>query len=131
MKAVFRSLILLFFFISIPLLESKPPSLTPKDTRVKIEEILKAHVSYQKLSPDIVKRSFANFLEELDPSKTYLIESEILTWIEPTDALLMQTLEEMKKEDYSAFSHIHDVMVQAIARRNELEKKIVDAELPK
>lgn len=131
MKVLFRLSVLLFFFILAPALECKPPALTPKDTRVKIEEILKAHVSHQKLTPEIIKRSFQNFLEELDPSKTYLLDSEILTWTQPSETLLLQTLEAIKKEDYSVFSDIHDVMVHAISRRDELEKSMQEAELPK
>ncbi len=124
-------LLLLFFFSFSPFLESKPPSLTPRDTKVKIEEILKAHVSYQKLSPEIIKRAFQNFLEELDPSKTYLLASEIETWMQPDDTLLLHTLEGIKKEDYTVFSQIHEIMAAAISRRNELEIALETVELPK
>lgn len=131
MKAMYRFLLVILFFISSPILEGKPPALTPRDTRVKIEEILKAHVSHQKLTTEIIKRSFQNFLEELDPGKTYLLASEITTWTEPDEGLLLSTLEAVKKEDYSSFAAIHEVMVQAIARRDELEKTLQEADLPK
>lgn len=131
MKALYRFLLVILFFTAFPILEGKPPALTPRDTRIKIDEILKAHVSHQKLTTEIIKRSFQNFLEELDPGKTYLLASEISAWTEPDEGLLLRTLEAVKKEDYSSFAAIHEVMIQAIARRDELEKTLQDADLPK
>ena len=130
-KSSFLSFLLIFLLILAPSLECKPPSLTPKDTKTKIDEILKAHVSYQKLTPEIVKRSFQNYLEELDPGKTYLLESEIAAWDHPSDTLLLQTLERIKREDYSSFEELHDVMIRAITRRNDLEINLETAEAPK
>src|ERR1700681_4693453 len=89
-------------------LEAKPPPLTPRDTRVKIEEILKAHVCHQKLTEEIASRSMQNFLEELDPGKTYFLESDITGWINPPTDLLAQTLEGYHREDFSVFESMHE-----------------------
>lgn len=118
-----------FLFLSI-FLEAKPPQLTHRDTRIKIEEILKAHVSHQQLTEELVKRSVLNFIEELDPSKTYFIESDIQKWLEPDALTLQTTLEGYRKEDFSTFEAIHAKMVDAIARREGLEKEIEQKELP-
>jgi carboxyl-terminal processing protease len=110
-------------------LEAKPPELSAKDTRIKIEEILKAHVCHQKLTEEIVSRAIQNYLEELDPGKTYFLESDIDQWINPSKEFLNQTLEGYKKEDFSLFEKIHDKMLSAIERRAELEKQIENAPL--
>jgi len=128
---LFRLLSLLFFLIFAPLLEAKPPSLSPKDARTKLEEILKVHVSYQHLTPEIVKRALENYLEEVDPAKTYFIESEILKWTNPSDELLLMALEGYKSEEFSLFESIHNVLIEAIARRNKLEEKLQATPLPK
>lgn len=110
---------------------AKPPQLTPKDTRVKIEEILKAHVNCHELTSEIVRRAFLNYLDEIDPSKTYFIENEILTWLNPTNELLENTLTNLKKENYSEFETLHNSIVSAIERRTSIEKKISTQILPK
>ncbi len=130
-KSTFGFFLLFFSLLVSFALESKPPALTPKDTKVKIEEILKAHVSHQKLTPEIIRRSFQNYFDELDPGKTYLLEPEIVKWTQPTDALLAQTLEGLKRDDYAVFEEIQETMVRAIARRNELENTLQTAVLPK
>jgi len=120
----------LFLFLSFQL-EGKPPQLTHKDTRIKIEEILKAHVSHQQLNEELVIRAVQNFIEELDPTKTYFLETDIQKWLQPDQELVRATLEGYRKEDFSTFESIHSKMVDAIVRRNELEKEIEISELPK
>ncbi len=108
---------------------AKPPQLSPKDTRAKIYEILKAHVNYHELSPEIVKRAFNNYFEEIDPSKTYFLKDEVLKWSEPSETLLEATVGAMKKENFSEFEAIHAQLSSAVARRNAIEKKLENATL--
>ncbi len=131
--SLFRSFCLLFIFLlsATPFCDAKPPTLTPRDTRVKIEEILKAHVSHQALNDEILKRAMQNYLEEIDPLKTYFIESEVLAWTEPSADLLKKTLNACKQEDFSTFEEIHETLIKTIQRRNNLERKINLANLPK
>lgn len=130
-KNMFKRLGLLFFLVVFALCEAKPPQLTPHDTRIKVEEILKAHVSYQKLTTELVRRALQNYLEEIDPLKTYFIADEVDKWVNPSDELLNKTLEGYKKEDFKTFIEIHEKMVSAIKRRDVIEKNMEKAELPK
>ncbi|MBS0603697.1 MAG: PDZ domain-containing protein [Verrucomicrobia bacterium] len=124
-----RLLTSLFIFTAVftTSLEAKPPQLTPRDTRVKIDEILKAHVSHQKLTEEIVTRSIQNYIDELDPGKTYFLEADIAEWTNPSQETLNQALEGYRKEDFSVFEKIHEAMLTAVDRRNELEKEIEKA----
>ena len=80
----------LFFFLLIfaAISEGKPPQLTPRDVKVKIEEILKAHVCHKALTSELMERTLQNFLDELDPTKTYFLEGEIAIWVHPSEELL-------------------------------------------
>lgn len=127
---LFRLLFLSIFLFSSYLIEAKPPALSSRDTKIKIEEILKVHVCHQAMSIELMKRSIENYLEEVDPAKTYFIESEIVKWIEPSNELLAKTLEGYKKEDFSTFEAIHETFLQAIERRNRLEAQVVANPLP-
>ncbi|MCX6989828.1 MAG: S41 family peptidase [Chlamydiae bacterium] len=120
------TLFLCFFSLG----HAKPPSLTPRDTRIKVEEILRAHVSHQSLSPEIIKRSLQNYLDEVDPGKTYFIQIEIDKWTDPTEELLNQTLTEIRQENFSAYTQIHTSLLQAIERRERLEIEIASLTPP-
>lgn len=110
--------------------DAKPPALTPRDARVKIEEILKAHVTYQKLTSELVKRSLQNYLEEIDPTKTYFLQSEILKWTHPSEELLKNTLEDFKREEFTTYSEIHKAFISAIERRHRFEDQIILSDMP-
>ncbi len=122
---------LLYLLICCFFLEAKPPQLSPKDVKVKLEEILKAHVCYKTLTPDLVLRTLQNFLEELDPTKTYFIEKEISHWLHPSDETLQTALSGFKIGDFSLFQEIHSVFLKAIERRNGIEEYLAEKELPK
>ncbi len=105
------------------------PDITPNDVKTKISEILKAHVSYKKITPALSERILQNFLEELDPLKIYFIESDIAEWAHPTPELLQALTNNFSNNEYSIFEQIHNKMLAAIQRRNELEIE-VDASSP-
>jgi carboxyl-terminal processing protease len=128
-RMILRAL-LLILGLFCALCEAKPPSLTPHDARIKIEEILKAHVTYQKLNREITKRALQNYLDEIDPSKIYFIEPEVLKWTSPSDDLINKAFEGYRKEDFSVFEEIHETMIQAIERRNRFEEKIMASTMP-
>ncbi|MES2344318.1 MAG: S41 family peptidase [Chlamydiota bacterium] len=120
----------LFFSILTSFCFSKPPELTPRDARIKIEEILKAHVTYQELTSDIIRRSFQNFLEELDPQKSYLLRSDVAKWLDAGDELVNEALSGFKRENFTHFIDMHEVMLRAIQRRASLDKEIDLLPLP-
>lgn len=110
--------------------EAKLPELTPQNVTAKVKEIMKAHASYKVLNDLLVRRILQNYVEELDPNKTYFIESDIAVWLHPTDALVQQVLTGYTNSDYTAFEKIHDMMVKAIQRRHQLESQINLQDLP-
>lgn len=127
-----RKLLLLFACLILPLaIQAKLPDLTPKSTHEKFDEIMKAHATYKVLSPVLVKRVLTNYIEELDPNKSYFIEGDIHQWLEPTDAQVDKVLKDYQQNNFQTFEDIQKAMVNAIYRRHELEKQIHVDELPK
>lgn len=124
------NLILVFLFIFISL-HAKPADITSKETHQKLEEIMKLHASQKSLNETVVKRALLNFLDEMDPTKTYFIESDIKEWLEPSDALVQRVISDYKEDKFTEFERIHAEMIKAIARRHTLEKQINLADLPK
>lgn len=130
-QVIRRQSLILFFIAWFVVCEAKPPQLSPRDVKTKVEEILKAHVCHKTLTPEIMQRSFQNFLEELDPTKTYFIESEITDWTHPSDSMLQRGLSGFKNNDFSVFQEIHSAFIVAIDRRNAIEAEVAQRELPK
>lgn len=124
-----KPLFLLLLLLTV-LGEAKLPSLSPRDAQLKIDEILKAHVCHKSLTQDLLSRVFINFLEELDPTKTYFTTEEIDMWLHPSDELLRKGLEETKRGNFSLFQDIHNLYITTIERRGILQSKLAQMDLP-
>lgn len=121
----------IFLILCVGIGECKQPQLSPKDVKLKVEEILKAHVSHKMLTLDLMERIFQNYLEELDPTKTYFIEGEIKPWLQPSETMLQAALKGYKSGDFSLFHEMHALLLQSIERRRVFEEKISQLPLPK
>lgn len=121
--------LLLFVFIVFSL-SAKLPDLTDQDVTDQMAKILKEHASYKELNKELIKRALNNFLEELDPTKTYMIESDVHTWTDPSEATLEKTLDEYSKGKFNTFQEIEEKMAESILRRRELEATIATEPLP-
>ena len=120
-----------FIFLCVfGLIEAKPPQIGPKDVKTKIEEIFKAHASYKKMTPELVERSLHNFLEELDPTKTYFLIPEIEKWLQPSEATIQRALSGFQNADFSLFQEIHTLFLASIERRSAFENQIDNEQLP-
>lgn len=122
---------LCLFLVLVSLGECKQPQLAPKDVKSKIEEILKAHVCHKTLTLELMERTVHNFLEELDPTKTYFTEQDLKNWIRPSESTLSDILKGYKSGDFSSFHEIHGIFLQAIERRALLEEKVSQQAIPK
>jgi carboxyl-terminal processing protease len=120
----FRWFKLVLLLLAPLLLQAKPPELTSHDTRVKIDEILRAHATHHTLNQELIARTLNNFFQELDPNFCYLIEPEVLPWINASDEKLGFILNQIQKEDFSSFNEMYGVMLKAIERRRIIEAKL-------
>lgn len=111
--------VILILFISTAY--ASLPELTNKDVRTKANQILKAHVNYHSMNKELIKRAFVNFIDELDPSKTYFIEKDIKTWSMASNDLIASSLEQYKLDEFTEFSKIYEKFLTAIQRRQKFE----------
>ncbi len=123
-----------FLLIITLLCSATQPNLSPKETRIKIEEILAAHVNSPQIDEHLLKKAYENYLDEIDGTKTYLLASEIASWQQPSSEALTTAVKALKHEDFSHFMAIRDLMKEAIIRRARLEElvdeKTAKGELP-
>lgn len=127
---MFIRLFFAYLLFVVAALECRLPELSSANVTEILNDIMKAHASYKSLNTELVARSLKNYIDNLDPNKTYFIESDIHQWLNPSDALLEQVLEDYQHSRFPVFEQIQNVMVKAIYRRRELEKKINLKELP-
>ncbi len=127
---IVRFCVVLLFVSSFLSAAQLLPDIDDKGVKAKIDEILQAHAQYKKMEPILIKRTLKEFLNELDPTKSYFILPEIQNWVEPSDEYLNSILLQFNEGNYSIFDEIYKSGVSAILRRNSLELKMENDPLP-
>jgi len=120
----------IFFTLLILTMEAKLPEIAPRDVTFKAKEFMKSHASHKKLTNELMQRILINYLEILDPNKTYFIKSDISLWQDSSSAQLDLIIQQYYKHDFSAFEKIHQIFLAAIERRRGINKQLEDLELP-
>ena len=109
---------------------AKPAEINQYDVTYKMQEIMRAHAVYKTMSPVLAKRSLDNFINLLDPYKTYFLEGEISKWINPTNELLEQVTKDFEYSKFPAFEEIFNLMQPCIDRRNRFEDRLKNETMP-
>lgn len=133
MRKYLYSSVLSFFLLFLMIaswIEAKLPEIDSPKVVEKMKEILSAHATYKEMTPELIKRTLINYIEELDPNKTYFIKSDIDKWINPSDVYIAETLQSYNKGNFKVFFDINDKMIVAIQRKRRLDKEINTSILP-
>lgn len=125
-----KLLMIRLLFCACSLFGAKLPEIRPADALETMHQILDAHVTHKSLSSAIVQRIIECYLEELDPSKTYFIHSDIQGWLSIPEPELEKIQRAIEKEDFSVFHSIHHQMEKAISRRTRLNQRIATLPCP-
>lgn len=111
--------------------EAKLPEISPEDVTAKAKEMMEAHAFHKTLTPLLIQRTLNNYLENLDPNKTYFIEADIKKWATASDALMQAIMHDYDQGKFPVFETIHQEFIKAIERRHQLETSIDYQQLPK
>lgn len=120
-----------FASLNTLLLQAKPAEINQYDVSSKMQEIMRAHAVYKKMSPILAKRSLDNFINLLDPFKTYFVDGEISKWLQPSNELLEQICKDFEYSKFPAFEEIFSLMRPCIERRATFEEKLKSANMPR
>lgn len=112
-------------------MEAKPAEINQYDVTYKMQEIMRAHAVYKSMSPLLARRSLDNFINLLDPYKTYFLEGEIDKWLHPSDQLLEQVTRDFEYSKFPAYEDIFNLMQPCIDRRNRFEERLKKENLPR
>lgn len=122
-------LILLFIcvFSSHPAWANGSDLLKLSDIHKIMDQILKQHVDRKEMSVSLLKGSLKNYIDQFDPDRIYLLESEVEPYLQPTDTAIQQALDQYQHNDLAIYFRLNQVIQNAIRRarqiRSELEKE--------
>ena len=126
-----RLLSLIFLILPLIILARPAKEMTPRSVSKVLQEIFQEHATYKAFDKELANRALTLFIDQLDSSKTYFLESEIKPYLSPNEALLEQVVKEQLDETFLTFRKIHEIAKAAIARRKQFEEKVKKAPIIK
>jgi carboxyl-terminal processing protease len=94
----------------------------------KMQEIMKAHVSFKKMSPLIAQRGLETFIDNFDPMRCYFLEEEVAPWIDMDEQELEQIVRDFNASQFPEFQKIFELIKKGTQRREVFEEKIANEE---
>ncbi len=106
------------------------PQINSNDVEDILGKMMEAHVSCKSFTAPLIKRIVNQFLENLDPNKTYFLKEDITSWHDIPLSRAEELQGQVVEGDYQTFFAIHEQMIHAIKRRERLEAKLQALPLP-
>lgn len=109
----------------IPTLFTQEELLKTKDVQQVMQTIFKEHVAEKNMSSDILKHSLRIYIDQFDPNRVYLLESEIKPFIDISDSDLNTAMGQYKNNDLTKFIELNNLFQKAILRSREVRAHLV------
>lgn len=93
-----------------------PKMLKVADIQQVVQRFFAFHIETHDYNPTLVRRSMKIFIEQFDPDKSYLLDSEIAPYLNLDDQHVSEIMGRLKSADYSDFLTLNAVFQRAILR---------------
>lgn len=130
------SKIIFLILVCISSISAAPQSLKFEDIPRVMEKFFTFHIENKSLNTTIVRRSVKLYIENFDPEKVYLLDSEVSAYINMSDKKANEIMARLQKHDYKDFLELNAIIQNSIVRaqsiRGQLIKQLVqiDPEMP-
>lgn len=92
------------------------------DVKNVMSEILKQHVDKKDLSDKIITSSFKIYIDQFDPDRIYLLESEVAPFLHPSSSEIREVLQDWKNTQFRVYERLNAVIEQSIMRARQERK---------
>ncbi len=115
-KQIRLGLMILVMLLGVYLGADEPALLTKGDVHKVMQQIFDQHVDQKKISSKLIRKSLKVYIDQFDPDRTYLLESEVQPFLNPSASGLSVYLEEYEKNNFEIYEKLNSVIQNAISR---------------
>ena len=96
------------------------------DIQRVVQKMFSYHIENKRFHPALVRRCIKIYIEQFDPEKCYLLESEVLPYLALSDAEVSRIIEHLEAQDYSDFFTLNALIETAISRAQKLRRDSIE-----
>lgn len=93
--------------------------LQPDDVQKVMDKMLHQHVKNKEITTEILRTSFKVYIDQFDPDRVYLLESEVIPFYNMNDTQINRILNQYKSNNFSIYQELNRTIQQAIVRAQE------------
>ncbi|MGR3973940.1 MAG: S41 family peptidase [Candidatus Rhabdochlamydia sp.] len=97
------------------------------DVRDSMEEMFSLHVKTHDMTPSLVKRAMHNFIEQFDPQKMYLTQSEVKPFLNLSSFMIEQVIDHYYTDEFPEFEMLNHRMIKGISRAKVWRRQFYEA----
>ncbi len=121
-----KIVIFCLFLCKVVFLTAKPAiPLSLSDIPKEMKRVMQGHVGQTEVSKELIATSLQSYIEQFDPYKVYLLETEVAPFLNLSDAQKETLFTEYKKGSYTTFRHLNDTIQHAIKRMRTFRRGLV------
>ena len=98
--------------------KTEAPELTLSDLPSVLSDALHSHPGKGEMDEGVLLRSHGKFFAEFDPEKTYLLEEEVVPFLDPKNA--KEYLSQYRRGDFRQFYSMIDLCQKAVERSRKI-----------
>ena len=111
-----------FFFMQTGICSET--TLKKRDVNKVMDQFFSIHVEQDRMNERIVKRAMRLYIERFDPEKLYLLQREVVPYLNMTEAEAKQAVARYANGDFSDFEKINATIQKAIVRHKFIRQKV-------
>lgn len=111
------------------LFASEQELLQSQDINRIMKQIFGQHVDKKEMSASILKSSFKVYIDQFDPKRTYLLDSEVNPFLNLSDADVSHFIDQYQHSEFSEYMLLNDVIQKAILRSRKIRAALEDDNL--
>ncbi len=100
-----------------------------------MERLFTFHIENKQFNTTIVRRSMKLYIEQFDPEKAYLLDSEVKPYLEMSEKRAKEVMARLENHDYSDFFALNGIMQESVVRAQSLRvfvaRELVSSNLDK
>jgi len=121
---MFNKFALLFFLICSSAFGYQQELLKPTDIKSIMKQILNQHLGDKMVTKNVLQNAIKAYIKQFDPDHIYLLQSEVLPFLQLSPEELDQFLKNYEQDDFLLFTKLNQIVRKSILRSRALRQKI-------
>ena len=99
---------------------SAPQEVSLGDIQKVMQRMFDYHIDSKSFTPALARRCIKVYIEQFDPEKCYLLDSEVLPYLSLSDSQVQSMIKRLENQDYSDFIALNQLIQKSIVRAQSL-----------